>query len=384
MPLSNSTTQIVSGKQKKKKPDFVLITALVLILAIGFVMVYSTSSYKAVEMYGDSFYFLKRQLIFSLVGMTIMFIIAKKDYEMLYEYSRVILIVSMVLLCLVYIIGSASHGSSRWLNIGPFRFQPSEFAKLALIIYTAAVCTAKTKELAKFKSFLKAMILPFAAIVLIAIENLSTAIICLVIVAAVTFVASPKNWYFVVLGLMVVVFCVLFIAFAGYRAQRIKVWLHPEQYDNGYQTLQSLYAIGSGGLFGRGLFKSIQKMGFIPESHNDMIFSVICEELGFIGAVMIIALFVIIIKRCAVVAMNSRDRFGGLLVVGVMAHIAIQVLINICVVTNTIPPTGVPLPFVSYGGSSMVCTLMELGIVFSVASHREQMTPDREDKKNAN
>ena len=168
--------------------------------------------------------------------------------------------------------------------------------------------------------------------------------------------------------------CVIFIATAGYRADRIRIWLAPEKYDDGYQTMQSLYAIGSGGFFGRGIGNSIQKMGFIPESHNDMIFSVICEELGLFGAALVIAMFVVLIYRCALIEINSVERFGGLIATGVMAHVAVQVLINISVVTNTIPPTGVPLPFISYGGSSICFMLLEKGLVLAVA---RQMKPGR-------
>ena len=187
-------------------------------------------------------------------------------------------------------------------------------------------------------------------------------------------VASPKNWHFILMGVLGILMCVVFIATAGYRADRIRIWLAPEKYDDGYQTMQSLYAIGSGGFFGRGLGNSIQKMGFIPESHNDMIFSVICEELGLFGAVLTIIMFILLIYRCTVLAINSGDRFGGLIAVGVMAHIAVQILINISVVTNTIPPTGVPLPFISYGGSSIFFLLLEMGLMFAVA---RQIKPGR-------
>ena len=374
MPLSNSTTQVVSGKQKKKKPDLVLITALVLILAIGFVMVYSTSSYRADELYGDSTYFAKRQLVFELVALVGMFLVSKIDYRRYARYSKYFLYVAIALLVLVYIIGSASHGSTRWIYIGAFGFQPSEFAKLALIVYTADICTRKPRSLNTIKGLAKMLLLPLITIVLIAIENLSTAIICFGIVMIIVFVASPKNWHFILMGVLGILMCVVFIATAGYRADRIRIWLAPEKYDDGYQTMQSLYAIGSGGFFGRGLGNSIQKMGFIPESHNDMIFSVICEELGLFGAVLTIIMFILLIYRCTVLAINSGDRFGGLIAVGVMAHIAVQILINISVVTNTIPPTGVPLPFISYGGSSIFFLLLEMGLMFAVA---RQIKPGR-------
>ena len=312
--------------------------------------------------------------VFELVALVGMFLVSKIDYRRYARYSKYFLYVAIALLVLVYIIGSASHGSTRWIYIGAFGFQPSEFAKLALIVYTADICTRKPRSLNTIKGLAKMLLLPLITIVLIAIENLSTAIICFGIVMIIVFVASPKNWHFILMGVLGILMCVVFIATAGYRADRIRIWLAPEKYDDGYQTMQSLYAIGSGGFFGRGLGNSIQKMGFIPESHNDMIFSVICEELGLFGAVLTIIMFILLIYRCTVLAINSGDRFGGLIAVGVMAHIAVQVLINISVVTNTIPPTGVPLPFISYGGSSIFFLLLEMGLMFAVA---RQIKPGR-------
>lgn len=368
--------------ENKKRPlwysgryfDFPLLGIVLCLVLFGLVMVYSTSSYRADELYGDSTYFAKRQLVFELAALAGMFVVSKIDYRRFARYSKYFLYLAMALLILVYIIGTASHGSTRWIYIGAFGFQPSEFAKLALIVYTADICTRKPRSLNTLKGLFRMMLLPLITIVLIAIENLSTAIICFGIVAIIVFVASPKNWHFVLMGVLGILMCVLFIATAGYRADRIRIWLAPEKYDDGYQTMQSLYAIGSGGFFGRGLGNSIQKMGFIPESHNDMIFSVICEELGLFGAVLVIIMFIMLIYRCTVIAINSGDRFGGLIAVGVMAHIAVQVLINISVVTNTIPPTGVPLPFVSYGGSSIFFILLEMGLVLAVA---RQMKPGR-------
>ena len=214
---------------------------------------------------------------------------------------------------------------------------------------------------------IKVMILPVITIALIGVENLSTAIICFAILFVILFVGSPRVRHFVLIGIFGVVGSVLFIMFAGYRANRVKIWLDPENYADGYQTVQSLYAVGSGGLFGVGFGRSVQKMGFIPESHNDMIFSVVCEELGIVGAAFILIIFLILLRRMAVTAMNARDRFGSMLTAGVMAHVAVQLLINVSVVTNTIPPTGVPMPFVSYGGSSIIFILMEMGIVMSVS-----------------
>ncbi|MDD6405552.1 MAG: putative peptidoglycan glycosyltransferase FtsW [Clostridiales bacterium] len=347
--------------------DVGMMIALLIILVMGLVMIYSTSSYRANELYGDNWYFFKRQTIYMLAAVCVMIAISRYDYRMLLPVSKGILFSSMALQILVLVMGTASHGSARWLYIGSVGFQPSEYAKTAIIIYTAAQASMRSRELARPSVLLKVMALPLITIVLIGVENLSTAIICFAILFIVLFVGSPTVRHFVIIGLCGIAGGGLFIAFAGYRANRVKIWLAPEKYDDGYQTIQSLYAVGSGGLFGRGLGNSVQKMGFIPESHNDMIFSVICEELGIVGAVFVIVLFLVLLCRMALIAMNSRDRFGGLLVSGVMAHVAVQMLINVSVVTNTIPPTGVPMPLISYGGSSIIFILIEMGIVMSVA-----------------
>lgn len=347
--------------------DVGMMIALLIILVMGLVMIYSTSSYRANELYGDNWYFFKRQTIYMLAAVCVMIAISRYDYRMLLPVSKGILFSSMALQILVLVMGTASHGSARWLYIGSVGFQPSEYAKTAIIIYTAAQASMRSRKLARPSVLLKVMALPLITIVLIGVENLSTAIICFAILFIVLFVGSPTVRHFVIIGLCGIAGGGLFIAFAGYRANRVKIWLAPEKYDDGYQTIQSLYAVGSGGLFGRGLGNSVQKMGFIPESHNDMIFSVICEELGIVGAVFVIVLFLVLLCRMALIAMNSRDRFGGLLVSGVMAHVAVQMLINVSVVTNTIPPTGVPMPLISYGGSSIIFILIEMGIVMSVA-----------------
>ena len=359
----------ISKTQKRRGcyVDVTMMIVLILILILGLAMIYSTSSYRAIDLYDDSMYFTRRQAVYMLAALAAMWCVSNVDYRYLLSFSKIILLSSMALQILVLVIGTASHGSARWIYIGPIGFQPSEYAKTAIIIYTAAQAAMHSRELAHAGRLVRIMILPVLDIVLIGVENLSTAIICFAVLFAVLFAASPKVRHFVTLGVFGVVGCVLFILFAGYRANRVKIWLAPEQYADGYQTVQSLYAVGSGGVFGLGFGNSVQKKGFIPESHNDMIFSVICEELGIVGAVFILVLFVLLIYRLAIIAMNARDRFGSLMVTGVMTHIAVQFLINACVVTNTIPPTGVPMPFISYGGSSIIFILMEMGIVMSVA-----------------
>ena len=212
------------------------------------------------------------------------------------------------------------------------------------------------------------MILMLPLVGFIVIENLSTAIVIVGIIVAICFVASRKKWYYAVVGGAGVAAIAAFIGLVSFRATRFRVWLNVETEPLGYQILQGLYAIASGGIFGVGLGKSMQKLGFIPESHNDMIFSVICEELGLFGAVLLILVFVLVIWRLFIIAISSPDLFGGLICVGVLAHIAIQVIINIAVVTNSIPSTGIPLPFISYGGTSVAILLAEMGIALGVSN----------------
>ena len=199
-------------------------------------------------------------------------------------------------------------------------------------------------------------------------SNLSTAIIILGIAVVLIFVASPKYIQFIWMGILGIGFMAIFLALESYRLERLAIWRNPEQYEKGYQTLQGLYAIGSGGLFGRGIGQSVQKLGFLPEAQNDMIFSIICEELGLFGAGMIIILFLILIWRFFIIAINAKDLLGALIVTGAMAHMMIQVILNIAVVTNSIPNTGITLPFISYGGTSVLFLLLEMGLVLSVSN----------------
>ena len=225
--------------------------------------------------------------------------------------------------------------------------------------------------MAKFRTLVKVMIPVLPVVGLVGASNLSTAIIILGIAAALIFVASPKYAQFLVMGAAAAGFLGIFLALESYRLERLAIWRHPEQYEKGYQTLQGLYAIGSGGLFGRGLGNSVQKLGFLPEAQNDMIFSIICEELGLMGASLVIGLFLILIWRFFVIATSAKDLTGALIATGAMAHMMIQVILNIAVVTNSIPNTGITLPFISYGGTSVVFLLLEMGLVLSVSNQAE-------------
>lgn len=347
--------------------DYVLLFVVLLLVGFGLVMVYSTSSYKAYLDFGDSGYYFKRQLLFSLVGFVAMVVVSKINYQKWKRFSGLIYLIMLVLQIAVLFLGLDSHGAKRWIQIGPISFQPSEFAKIGMILFMAHLISNKANIIKKFMELIKIYVVGLIIIGLIAIENLSTAIVIMAIIIVMTFITSPKYKQFFILGILAILLVAVFIASAGYRGERIDAWMDPENHEKGYQTMQSLYAIGSGGIFGKGLGQSMQKLGFIPESHNDMIFSVVCEELGLFGAICVITLFIILIWRCVIVADNARDLYGSLIVIGVMTHIAVQVIINLAVVTNTMPNTGVPLPFISYGGSSMLFILIEMGVVLSVS-----------------
>ena len=349
--------------------DYPLLFVTLFLVAFGLVMIYSTSSYTAQLREGNAAYYLIRQGIFALLGMVAMVVVSFVNYKTWKNLSLVYLTITILLLGAVQIIGVASHGAVRWIQIGPLQFQPSEVAKSAVAIFTAHMCTIHAARIKEFRTIVVIAAWPFLAVGLIALENLSTAIICALIVFVIIFVTSPNIKQFVLIGAVVVGIMSVFLMIASYRLERISIWLNPEKYDKGYQTLQSLYAIGSGGLFGKGLGQSIQKLGFIPESHNDYIFSVVCEELGLFGAICVIGMFAFLIWRCIIIAFNTEDLFAALMVVGFTTHIAAQVLINIAVVTNSIPPTGVPLPFISYGGTAMIMVLVEMGMVLSVSRH---------------
>ncbi|MBE5931982.1 MAG: putative lipid II flippase FtsW [Lachnospiraceae bacterium] len=347
--------------------DYQTLFITIVLVLFGIMMVYSASSYRAV-MDGDAdYYYALKQAIIAVVSFGLMAFVSGVNYKHYINLAMLIMMISIAACGVVLVMGIASHGATRWLSIGGVSLQPSEFLKPAIIIYIARACTTNEEWLENFKDMFKILMLPLIGIVLVAKENLSTGIVCFGIVAVVIFIAARDIKPLLAWCVLAVLGGVLLIALEGYRGGRIEAWLDPENSENGYQTMQSLYAIGSGGLFGKGLGNSIQKTGFLPESHNDMIFSVICEELGLFGALAVIILFVMLLFRFRYIANNAPNKFAGYIVAGVMAQIAVQLIINIGVVTNTLPPTGVTLPFISYGGSSMMATLIEIGLVLSVS-----------------
>lgn len=352
--------------------DYAILFLVLFLVGFGLVMIYSTSSYKAGLYYGDASYWLKRQAIFAAIGIVGMLFITRIDYHV--WNSRDILFYvyyagTVCLLLFTLIFAAVKNGSKRWISVGPIRFQPSEIAKVALILILAIYLTDHIRQMQNWKGIMFAFLMVTPLLALVGIENLSTCIILLGITVIMIFVSSSKYVPFFFMGGVAAAGVAVLLLTASYRVERITTWLHPESSANGMQTMQGLYAIGSGGLFGKGLGQSMQKMGFLPETHNDMIFSIICEELGLFGAICIILIYLILLWRFLTVAMRAPDLYGSMIVVGAIAHIGLQVFVNIGVVTNTIPNTGVPLPFISYGGTSMIFLLVEMGLVLSVSRY---------------
>ena len=347
--------------------DYGLLVMVMLLFAFGLVMLYSTSAYMATLKHDDSLYFLKRQMFAAGLGAVAIVAINIIGYKVLARFAWPLYYLALFLCTLVIFKGTALNNSSRWLYIGGISVQPSEIAKISVIVLMSFLISRHAKDLKNNANVLRMFGIVIPAVVLVAYSNLSTAVIIMGIAFAMLFIASPDIRIFIVIGAMGVVGILMFIMMAGYRSQRIDIWLHPEDYERGYQTLQGLYAIGSGGLFGKGLGESMQKLGYVPEAQNDMIFSIICEELGIFGAVCVILMYILLLWRFMIIAINAKDAFGSFLVIGIMIHIALQVLLNIAVVTNSIPNTGITLPFISYGGTSLAILMAEMGIAMSVS-----------------
>ena len=362
--------------------DYSLLFIVLFLLAFGLLMVYSTSSYDANLDVGDSAYYLKKQIFATIVGLVAMIFVANIPYHFWERFAVIGYLVSVVLILLIIPFGHEANGAKRWLYIGPFSLQPAEVAKLCMILFLSSMICTMGKQIRYRKGFWMVILVPMPIALMIwkITQNMSSAIIVVGIAVLMLFVACPDYKRFILLGLAtaagaaLIVFVIVQMGASqtdslDFRGARILAWLDPEAYANGkgFQTIQALYAIGSGGVMGKGLGASMQKLGFLPEAQNDMIFSIICEELGLFGGYAVMIMFILLIWRFMVIANNAPDLFGALLVVGVMGHIAIQVILNIAVVTNTIPNTGISLPFISYGGSSVMFLLIEIGLVLSVA-----------------
>jgi cell division protein FtsW len=361
--------------RKKSTPDFLLIILTFSLLAIGLIMVYSASAVWAEYKFHDSFFFAKRQLLFAGVGIAAMFFIMNIDYWTWRDWSKALLIICFVLLVLVLIpgIGMIRNGSRSWIGVGAFSIQPSEFTKLAMIAFLAKYLSENQKNITSFKrGLLPALALVFAAFGMIMLQpDLGTGTVMVGTCIAMIFVAGARISHFIGLGVLGLAGFAALILSAPYRIKRITSFLNPweDPLGSGFQIIQSLYAIGPGGLFGLGLGQSRQKFFYLPEPQTDFIFAILAEELGFIGGSLVLLLFSLLLWRGVRIALGAPDLYGSFLAIGIISMVAIQVMINIGVVTGLMPVTGITLPFLSYGGSSLTLMLMAIGVLLNISKH---------------
>lgn len=356
--------------------DRAFLTLVLILLVLGLVTMYSASHCNAYYYEGDSFHYIFRQLVFAALGLAVMSVFSRVNYRALRRFAWILFPVTVALLVAVFFM-PGRHEAHRWIFLGRFQFQPSEIAKFSMVLLFAHLLTSNRNRLHRFRYG----VLPFGVVfgcyaALVLTEPHISASILLAGIAAMMLTVGglPKKW--IAAGAALLVLLVLLVRYVPglheRAAFRIAVWKDPEGHvaDGGYQVLQSLYAIGSGGLMGRGFGGSGQKHLFLPELQNDFIFSIYCEEFGFVGALLVITLFVLFICRGVSIALRARDRFGSMLVIGFTAQVGLQALLNMAVVTNAVPTTGISLPFFSYGGSALVILLAEMGIILSVSRRK--------------
>lgn len=374
-------------ENSKKRPvrytryyDFALLFMTIGIALFGVIMIYSAGYYTAAGK-ENPYRYVKQQGLCLVIGVIAMVGISKFDYQILFKrlfgkkitFSHIIYLMAFLLQLAVMVVGVELNGAKRWLKLGPVQFQPSELSKIAMILFIAYAIYQKREALDRFSGFFRLGIYASLLIVPIAVENLSAAIIVAGIFGGMCFIASKKIKYFAcIIGAVGAVGTMALLFGDSYRSDRLQIWLDVENHEKGFQILQGLYAVASGGLFGKGLGESMQKLGYIPEAYNDMIFAVICEELGIVGAVFVVLAFVILLWRILFIACHAPDLYGSMLCLGVMLQLGIQVVLNIAVVTNSMPSTGISLPLISYGGTSAIIIMMEIGLVLGVSRQIKQ------------
>lgn len=362
--------------------DFTLVITVLLLLSLGLVMVLSASSPTALQKYDKSYYFFIRQLIFAVLGLFGMYFVSKIDYRIYQKFYKHAWILSAILLVLVLVIGTDSHGAKRWIDLGLTTFQPSELVKFLMIIFYGGILVKDRDELGKFWKGLVKHVLFLAPIIgLLLLEpHVSTSMVIIITCCIMMIMAGCKFWQFLMSGVIAVggigsIATVLYATSDAFKKQfqyivtRFITFTDPWQdaTGDGWQIIQSLYAIGSGGLFGAGLGESKQKYLYLSEPHNDFIFSVLAEELGFVGCILVFVLFAVFIWRGVLIAMKAPDMFGSLVAIGITSLVGVQVIINVAVVTSSMPVTGMQLPFFSYGGTALFILLCEVGVLLSIS-----------------
>lgn len=359
-----------------KKIDFTMLITIIILLCIGLVMVASASSYYALSTFGDSNYFLTRQLILGIAGVVAMLVISKIDYKIYKKWSYLFYFVALILLIAVLIpgIGQERNGATRWLGFGAFQFQPSEMMKIALVLAMSTYISANYKKTKNIKGYIIPALMLIAVVVVMFLQkHMSGTLVMVVAAVSIIFASGIKiNWKLFIAGFLIVLVAGgAFIMAEDFRRTRILAFLNPEEDITGdnWQAAQSLYAIGSGGIFGRGLGQSRQKYLWLPEAQNDFIFSVLGEELGLVGTTVVLALFAFFIFRGYKISMTCKDMYGSLIAMGITSVFALQILVNIAVVTCTMPVTGMPLPFFSYGGTALFINLCTMGILLNISKN---------------
>lgn len=373
MRESTKTNKPAQKTIKMKSIDYTFLFLIMLILSIGLVMLLSASAPAGATKFNDSYHFFKKQLLFVVAGVIGMVVVSKIDYRIYKKYAKLYFAVCFVLLVLVAIpgIGKAENGARRWLQLPGFRIQPSEFMKLGVAMIFAKLLSENKYNVRTLKGCVPyGAIIGFVMILMILEPHLSGLIILAGIAVCILIAAGTPVWPFATVGGVLGVVGVVAIRFLDpNRWSRLVIFTNPFQdtRDAGFQVVQALYAMGSGGLFGKGLGQSVQKYSYLPEPYNDFIFSIACEELGFVGAAIIIALFGLLVFRGLRIALNAPDSFGTLLSIGIVAQVAIQTILNIAVATSSVPNTGVSLPFFSYGGTAILVLLVEMGILLNIS-----------------
>lgn len=367
--------RIFKANNKAGQVDFGMFYAICLLLAVGVVMIYSASSYYSMFHYDDSMYYLKRQLVWAVLGMSGMIFVMNIDYHNIRKFTPHLLIITIPVLLAVFFF-PAVKGAQRWIHLGPLSFQPSELAKYVVVLFLAMSIDIKGDGIKKFGSgIVKYLAIAgiFAGLIL-AEKNLSIAAITMIVTFILLFVGGGRiKHLFGYIAPTLIGLAIAFTILEPYRMRRLMNFLDPwkDAAGDGYQLIQSFYALGAGGITGLGLGQSRQKTLYMPEPHNDFIFSIIGEELGLIGCLVIIGLFLFFVYRGMRVAMTSIDVYGTLLATGITSVIAIQAIINIAVVTGSMPVTGVPMPFISYGGTSLVINMLAMGILLNISRYSE-------------
>jgi len=361
---------------KTKQRQIFLIVLVLFLCLFGMVMIYSASSYSSEKLYGDSFHFVKKQLFGFLLGI-VMFIVGYKfDYHKFYKLRFYIFVLSLILLALVFVpgIGISANGARRWIGFGGLNLQSSEVAKFGFVIFSSCYLSKNYKKTKTFKGILPILMAGGSICILVMLEPNMSVTMCIGMVMIIMLIIGGMSFkHFIILAIPALALVVLLILIEPYRLSRLMAFINPwaNPKEDGYQLIQSLYSLGAGGLFGVGLFNSRQKYLFLPFAESDFIFAIIGEELGFVGAVLILSVYILIIAIGIKISINATDRLGSYLSAGIVSVIAIQLLINIAVVTGSIPPTGIPMPFISAGGTSLSVFMGAIGILCNVGKGKE-------------